>query len=81
MKAALVVSALLLTIACTRTEREITSTDTMRNFVLELQEECLSAYAKSIHHMSLLKRALSCSLGSLRRRFLIFVEDGLLTRT
>ena len=53
IKAALLVSALLFLIGCTRTKREKMSTDTIRNLALELQEENLSTCAKSIHHISL----------------------------
>ena len=52
----------------------------MRNFVLELHEEILSTCAKSIHHISLIERALTCSHANLRRPFLDVVKKGLLRR-
>ena len=70
IEGALVVSAFLFLIGCSRTKRENTSTDTMNNVVLEFQEETC---AKSIHHISLVKWALTYSLGNLRRLFLNFV--------
>ena len=73
MKAAVVVAAFLFLIGCTRTKRENSSTDTMRNFVLEFQEERLSTCAKSIHHISLIKRASTCGFGNSRQQFLTFV--------
>ena len=80
MKSTLVVSAFLFLIGCTRTKRDNTSTNTIRNFVLDNQEESLSTCAKSIHHKSLIKRALTCSLGKLHRRFLNFIYEYLLRR-
>ena len=73
MEGALVVSAFFFLIGCSRTKRENTSTDTMNNVVLEFQEETSSTCAKSIQHISLVKRALTYSLGNLRRLFLNFV--------
>ena len=69
IKAVLSVSALLFLIGCTRTKREKKSTNIMRIFVLEFEEVRVSTCGKSIHHISLMKRSSTGSLGNPRHRF------------